>query len=193
MNMFKEQLKDAICNDDIEFLENNKAQYSIDERFPDEENDTLLMYSLCDAKSNSFRYLINNNADTTLENDEGENMIHCVVYSGKVDRMEGLLNLDNINHQTKQGVTPLLLAILLDKYDIAHFLIQKGADVHLSDEEMNMPIHVACNAGNIELVSVLIKMGVDLYSKTKKGNLPIAIAANKGHHDVVKLIYKNMY
>jgi ankyrin repeat protein len=150
------------------------------------------LYALSYESSNSFQYLINNNADVTLVNSEGENIIHSIVYSGEIDRMEGLLNVDNINLQTKEGVTPLLLAILLDKYDIAHYLINNGADVNIPDEDMNLPIHVASNAGSIELVSVFIKKGVDLFSKTKKGNLPIALAANNGHHDVVKSLFKNM-
>jgi len=152
--MFKEHLKDAICNEDIEFLERNKSQYSIDERFEDEDNDTLLLYSLGDNRNNIYQYFINNNADISLVNSEGENVIYSIVYSGKIERMDGILNLDNINHQTIEGVTPLLLAILLDKYEIANYLIKNGADIHIPDECMISPIHVASNAGNIELVSV---------------------------------------
>lgn len=193
MNISKERLKDAICNNDISFLETNKDYYSIDERFVDEDNDTLLIYSLSDGNSESFRFFMNNNADVNVVNSEGENVIHSIVYSGKVDRMEYFIDVNNINHQTNEGVTPLLLALLLDKYDIAKYLIDKGADVNIADNEMNLPIHVACYSGNKDLVSILLKKGVDLFSKTRKGNLPLAIAVNKGHHDIVKLIYKNMY
>ena len=43
MKNIDEKLKDAICNENIAFLEENKNNYSINHRFQDEDNDTLLM------------------------------------------------------------------------------------------------------------------------------------------------------
>ncbi|MGB5990052.1 MAG: ankyrin repeat domain-containing protein [Marinifilaceae bacterium] len=139
------------------------------------------------------RYFRNGGLKMILNTKDARRKAHDMMKSGSPDITKKTLNLDNINHQTIEGVTPLLLAILLDKYEIANYLIKNGADIHIPDECMNFPIHVASNAGNIELVSLLIKEGVNLFSKTRKGNIPIALAANNEHHDIVKLLFKNMY
>lgn len=41
MDDFKEILKDAICQENIAFLEENKDKYSMNDRFEDENNDSL--------------------------------------------------------------------------------------------------------------------------------------------------------
>lgn len=193
MDDFKEELKKAICNNDIAFLKKNRQRFSINDRFPDEDNDTLLLYSLSDSGSNTYEYFLEEKADITLVNDEGENVIHSIVFSGDIERIYRLINTDNINHQSKDGTTPLLLAIIMEKYDIAKVLIKGGADLNIPDNEKNLPIHMACWYGNMELVEELVNKGVNLLEKTSKGNLPLALAVNAGHNDIVKFLYKKIY
>jgi ankyrin repeat protein len=193
MDDFKEELKDAICNDDIAFLKKNRGKYTIDERFPDEDNDTLLLYSISDPGSNSYEYFLENNADVTLVNDLGENVIHSIVFSGDKERMLRLLNKDNINHQSKDGSTPLYLAILIEKYEMAQILIKGGADVNIPNYEKDSPIHLACYFGNMQMVQELVNSRANLFAKNDNGNLPFALAVNKGHDDIVRFLYKKIY
>lgn len=190
-----EKLKDAIINEDIAFLEANKYNYDINHRFRDEDNDTLLLYSLSDTGSNTFKYFLRNHADIMLVNDEGENIIHSLVYSGQVERMKYLLNQTHfdLNLQTKNGTSPLLLSVFLEKYDIFSFLLKNGANVNLPDNEGNMPIHIACYYGYMRMVKELLKYDANLTTKTLKGNLPLALAINEGQIEVVKFLYKKIY
>ncbi len=130
MNDIKERLKDAICNNDIHFLIENKNLYDIDERFEDENNDTLLLYSVSDAGSNMYSYFLENGANYNLSNDINETIVHALVFSGSIGRMHDILNKYrdiDIDKQTIELVTPLLLSISIEKYDIAKYLINKGA------------------------------------------------------------------
>ncbi|MGM9511852.1 ankyrin repeat domain-containing protein [Larkinella sp. GY13] len=191
----KEKLKDALCNNNLHFLEANKLKYSIDERFQDEGNDTLLLYSISDPNSNMYDYLLKREADITLVNDEGENIIHSIVYSGDNKRLEEILRSYhvNINHQSKDGVTPLLLAISLEKNKIAQTLIFAGADVNIADSEGIAPLHLACQFSDLDMVKLLLENGANLLKKTKKGNLPLALAANSEQVEIVKLLFDRMY
>ena len=137
------KLKDAICNNDIDFLEKNKNLYSIDTRFENEGNDTLLLYSISYEKSNVYKYLLHNNANFNLLNDDEENIIHAIVFSGDIKRLKEIIeNYDvNINHKSKDGSTPLLLAISLEKINIAELLINYGADVNIKDENVMEIFH----------------------------------------------------
>jgi len=193
----KEELKTAICNNDFEFLEKNKGAYIIDERFDDEGNETLLLYSLSDSGSNTYNFLIENGADITATNDEGENVIHSIVFSGDNERLKKILNdykgVVDINHQSKDGATPLLLAISLEKNELAITLIENGADVNVSDHEGMAPIHLASQSSDISLVKLLSKNGANLNLKTKKGNLPLALAVNGENDEIVKFLFKKIY
>ncbi|MCH6202169.1 ankyrin repeat domain-containing protein [Aquiflexum sp. LQ15W] len=193
MDDFKEILKDAICQENIAFLEENKDKYSMNDRFEDENNDSLLLFALSDSGSNSYKFFLKNKANIDALNNEGENVIHSIVYSGRKERFQGILNKKNINHQSNDGSTPLLLSIALEKTEIAQYLIEKGADINIPDNGGSTPLHLACYFGNIIIVSELIMLGANLKVKTKKGNLPLALAVNGGHDEIVKFLYNKIY
>lgn len=192
---FKEQLKVAICNNDIDFLERNSEIYNIDDRFEDENNDTLLLYSISDPNSCAFDFFLKKNANVSLVNDEGEGILHSIVYSGDVERLKEVLNnyKTDINCRAKDGATPLLLAISLEHLSIAHLLIEYGADVNIADDDGVTPLHLSVQLGNLRLVISLLGKGADLFAKSSKGNLPLALAVNSGHDDIVKYLYKKIY
>ena len=191
----KEKLKDAICNNDIDFLETNKNNYSINFRFEDEDNDTLLLYSISDPMSNVYDFLLNNNADITLVNNEGESILHAIVFSGDIERLKKIMSnyKPNINLQSKDGATPLLLAISLGKFEIANFLINSEADVNITDNEGISPLHLAVQTQSINLVNLLLQKEADIFSRTVNGNLALALAVNNGNFDIIETIYNKMY
>jgi len=193
MENIDESLKNAIVNCDVNFLENNK--YNINHRFKDEDNDTLLMYAISDDKTDIYKFFLKNKANIELVNDEGENILHSIVYSGDVNRLKFFL--DNykfdINSKSLEGVTPLLLSTLLGKLKIFDLLVDYKADVNLADNVGNAPLHIACNLGYVQMVYKLIELGANINLKTKKGNLPLALAINNDHHDIVKFLFPKYY
>lgn len=192
---FKEKVKDAICKNDIEFLDQNRGKYSIDDRFIDDGNDTLLLYSISDSKSTAYEYFLRNGADISLVNDDGENILHAIVYSGDVERLKKVLDSYEIdvNYQANDGSTPLLLAFSLEHLDIATILIGHGANVNVSDLDGITPLHLAVQLNNLLLVNMLVQNGANLKARTGKGNLPLALAVNAGNDDVVKYLYQKIY
>ena len=191
----KESLKDAICNDNFEFLEKHKSNYLIDERFEDEDNDTLLLYSISDESSKTYKFFLKENANIHLTNDFGEGIIHSVVYSGDLKRLKDITKnySININHKAKDGVTPLLLSISLKKKKLAEYLIMLGADVNLADENGIAPIHLVSQDNDKKFLKLLVENGSDVFFKTKKGNLPLALAVNNGNYDIVTFLYKKTF
>lgn len=190
-----EDLKNAICNNDINFLEQHKNSYNINERLVDEDNDTLLMYSISDSKSNVYEFFLRNNADVNLTNDEGENIIHAIIYSGDIKRLCYVMEnyKININHQSNDGATPLLLAISLENNEIVNTLIEYGSNVNLSDIEGLAPLHLAAQLSDLNIIKKLVTKGADLFTKTKRGNLPLALAVNRNEIDIIKYLYETMY
>ena len=198
MESFDEQLKDAIVTNDINFLDKNKNQYNINHRFADEDNDTLLSYAISDSKSDIYLYFLENGADILLLNNEGESIVHSIIYSGIKERLVKIVESDKfdfsyLNLQTNDGTSPLLLSVLLGKYDIFVYLLELNVDINLTDNEGNAPIHPACFLGHKNMVTELVNRGTNLHIKTHKGNYPLALAVNGDHDEIVKYLYKTIY
>lgn len=195
METFKESLKTALCNNDISFLEKNKEYYNINERFQDEDNDSLLLYTISDAGSNAYLYLLENGADINALNNEGEGILHAVVFSGDTSRIDYMLakyEID-INLRAKDGSTALLLALSLNCFDIAEALIKKGADVNIPDNDLVSPLHLAAEYGSLDIVVMLAENGAIVKNKTKNGNYPLALAINNDNNEIVNYLYDNFY
>jgi ankyrin repeat protein len=198
MDNFNELLKNAIIKNDIHFLETNKSKYDINYCFSDEDNDTLLLYAISDSGSESYIYFLKNGADIKMTNNEGENIFHSIVYSGDSKRLLSLLEIHpeaikQMNKPANDGTTPLLLSVLLNKYNIFKQLLDLGANVDLVDNMGNAPIHPACSMGYTNIVKELVNKGVNLRIKTVKGNYPMALAVNGDHYEIVKFLYSKIY
>ena len=195
--MIKEKLEekiiDAICSNDLVYFLQNRDKFNIDYRLKSENNDTLLLYSISDAESNIYRYFIENGANLQALNNVGENLLHSAIYSGLKERVFEIIDKVDIDKQSIDGTTPLLLAIGLEKEEIANHLIEVGVDINCQDQDGNRPIHLASYFGLFSVVKKLVDKGVEINVKTSKGNLPLALAVNEGHTEVVKLLYKLMY
>ena len=192
-NKFKEEVKNAICTNDLVFLLQNINENNINLRFSDEDNDTLLMYSISDKESNAYKFFLERNADLKVVNDDGENILHSAIYSGKIERVIEVIEYAELNKKSIEGTTPLLLSIGLENKTLANYLIDQGADINCSDNEGNSPIHLASYFGLTSVVKNLIINRADIYKKTSKGNLSLALAVNEGHKEIVEILYKQMY
>ena len=195
MENLDEKLKEAIVCNDINFLKKNRDRYDINHRFADEENDSLLLYAISDKGSETYRFFLDNGADTTLINDEGEGIIHAIVFSGIKERLLEFMknHTFDINAQTNDGTTPLLLSISIEKYEMAKVLIETGADINIGDNENIAPLHLASMVGNLEIVKLLMDKGANQYIKTDKGNYPLALAINGDHENVAKYLFAKFY
>jgi ankyrin repeat protein len=192
---FEEELKNAIVNEDVKFLDNHKNDYDLNLKFESEDNDSLIDYAISYKESNIYKYLLERNVSLDNINDKGENIIHSIVYSGCANRLIEVYNIKkiNLNHKSNDGTTPLILSVLLENFEIFKLLIELGANINLSDEDGNLPIHLACQFGHIEMVDILLEQGTKLFDKTENGNLPLALAVNENHIKIIKKLYDVMY
>jgi len=191
---FKKELKNPICNNNIGFLETNKSMYSINDRFEDEGNDTILLYSVSDPHSEAYEYFLENGANTDLTNDDGEGILHAIIYANDMIRLMKIAKYQlNINHQANDSSTALLLAISLGRFDLAKSLIKLGADVNIANNDGITPLHLAVQQPVLAIVKILFDAGSNVFLKTKQGNLPLALAVNAEFHVVIRFVYDKVY
>ena len=74
--------------------------------------------------------------------------------------------------------------------DIIKYLItEHGCDPALPDNDGNMPIHIACLGGQLNVVRYLVtEMKCNPKSPRKNGWTPLHLACNKGHMDIIKYL-----
>ena len=76
------------------------------------------------------------------------------------------------------------------KYNLetARFLVERGADVNLQDDEGELPLHVAVKEGNIDIVQFLLEQGSEVDVGDDCGSTPLLLAAEHGNVEASKLL-----
>ena len=142
-----ETLKSAICEDDIAFLQSNIDSYNINARFEDEDNDTLLLFAIGISQNKSYKFFLQNGADVYATNAQNENILHAIVYSGDINRLNFIIKQGyklNMDEKTMDGATPLLISIALRESNMAKVLINNGF-VATQDDEFNHVLQIYKN------------------------------------------------
>lgn len=86
------------------------------------------------------------------------------------------------------GQTALHLASVKGYIQVAHALLQAGADFLAVDGLGCTPLHLAASGGHIRLVKLLLENGADPTMVDNKGNYAATIAAFEDHYDVITLL-----
>src|SRR5262249_8448372 len=84
--------------------------------------------------------------------------------------------------------TPLHWAASAPSPEIAHMLVDRGADIDVTDRAKMTPLVVASISGSLPIVSELLGAGADPNVVVKKKDSALIWAAKKGHVEVVKAL-----
>jgi ankyrin repeat protein len=91
------------------------------------------------------------------------------------------------------GCSALIMALMRQRFDLAAYLIEQGADVnhkrpatHTPDRVRGQtPLWWAASHGHLELAQALIAKGADVNTPDHHGGTPLTQAASSGHLDMV--------
>lgn len=102
--------------------------------------------------------------------------------------------LQAINHGAPAlyGMAPLHIACFFDHLEVAHALLESGADTELRVEKTiakETSLHIAAGHGNGQMVRALLEKGADPNSIASNHlKTPLHVAASDGHVQVVKYL-----
>ena len=113
----------------------------------------------------------------------GYNAIHWAAGIGDVELLKYLLAEGaDINSRTKSGSTPLHIAILMRRPEIAALLISWKADTNAQNAQGFTPLHIAVLRNIQEMVQLLLQNSADASIPDAKGRKPAdwAVLKNEG-------------
>jgi len=115
--------------------------------------------------------------------------------SGKFDVVAHLLytHPEIVNEYANDGFTPLGLAAYFGQFEVARYLVLKGADVNLpSNNGFNVfPIHSAAAGNHTDIVKLLVTNGANVNVKQQAGVTPLHSAAQNGNPDMLILLLEH--
>jgi len=108
--------------------------------------------------------------------------------SGNMDMMKAIIEKfpEVVNPENETDWAPLIIALQLNKTDIAKLLIEKGANVNSSTEPT--PLYTAIMSGSSEMALLLIDKGAAIHFANNDGWTALHAACYQGKEDVVKVL-----
>ncbi|MEE9443648.1 MAG: ankyrin repeat domain-containing protein [candidate division Zixibacteria bacterium] len=161
----------------------------------DVDGDTPLMGAAIRGHSEIFKMLLSRGADVDILNINENGVLHYAAMGGSVEIVDLLLDRgQNINTQVAQnqgGFTPLIMAVFRNKQEVVKFLLEKGADIEISDSYGRTPLSIAVQENKQELVKFLLDKGADIENLDCYAYTPLYLARATGNVDMVQLLLDN--
>jgi ankyrin repeat protein len=115
--------------------------------------------------------------------------------AGKFDVVAHLLysHPDAVNDYADDGFTPLGLACYFGQFEVARYLVLKGADVNLpSNNGFNVfPIHSATAGNYTDIARMLVENGANVNVRQQAGATPLHSAAQNGNLDMLIMLLEH--
>jgi uncharacterized protein len=115
--------------------------------------------------------------------------------AGKFDAVAHLVynHPEAINFYAEDGFTPLGLACYFGQYEIARYLVLKGADVNLPSNNgfRVYPLHSAAAGNYTQIARMLIENNAQVNVKQQAGATALHSAAQNGNIDLLILLLEH--
>ncbi|XP_071104773.1 putative ankyrin repeat protein RF_0381 [Haliotis cracherodii] len=138
-----------------------------------------------------FECLVEEGADISVENVDGDNILHFACRGGNVEIVKYVLaqNIADINSKGDSEMTPVLIAATLEIEELSPLLIERGADLSVVNADGDNVLHLACRAGNEDIVKYVVSHGMEhITAKNKQGQTATMIARENGNLSITKLL-----
>ncbi len=117
--------------------------------------------------------------------------LHEAAANGHIAIAETLLERGaDINHQDKDGYTPLMRALYYPRVneEMVELLLEKGANPNIPTTEGKVPLLMALESGNVAVMQQLVDHGADVNVTDKKGKTALAIALEKRYPERIEVL-----
>ncbi|TAE73010.1 MAG: hypothetical protein EAZ85_08290 [Bacteroidetes bacterium] len=141
-------------------------------------------FSLALSQNNTeiIDYLIKKKININPKNNQNKTALHYVKSPKMADFF--LKKGFDINAKSKDGNTPLMIALIDNNQDLAKFFIENNADVQVQNISGNTALHLVTT---VETATLLLNKKANINLKNVQGNTPLHFADNV---EIAKLFYE---
>ncbi|XP_073367274.1 uncharacterized protein [Aegilops tauschii subsp. strangulata] len=158
----------------------------VDVNAADESGDTPLAYAIRAGAVNTFRYLLDHDANPDKPAGKGSTPLHWAATGGNCEIVKALLSKGaNVDALCELG-TPLHMAAFWKQDGALKILLDHHADCNMVCNTVYSPLLAALSTGSLNCVKLLIKAGADV--KGVGTVTPLIMAANNGLTDFYKCL-----
>ena len=151
---------------------------------------TVLTHAVKHGKMNVVEYLLKQGADPSITDQSNNLPLHHAADKRHLEIAKMLIEkkADTINVKGYVGATPLCVASSAGNLDMFQFLLNKGADANILDDNGYLPLHWACRKGYLKMIELLIDKKFNINAKGDRGFTALHHAAEHGHLEIVKIL-----
>ena len=110
------------------------------------------------------------------------------VMNGDTEKVEEIVNPENVNSKDENGRTPLMAAVYRNLTMTAEMLTKNGADVNAIDNEGFSVLYYSAVHGNFESTFLLYESGVKMDKNDPAFVNILEATREQGHDHIVELL-----
>ena len=125
-----------------------------------------------------------------VQNNNGFSPLIIATYSSNLQVAKYLLNIaEDINYQSPEG-TVLMAAIMRNNIEMVHLLLEKRANIEITNDNGDTPLMLALQFKNIEIIKLLLKNNANNTAIDKEGKTTFEYAVATKEDTIIQL-FKN--
>ncbi|XP_067661852.1 ankyrin repeat and protein kinase domain-containing protein 1-like [Haliotis asinina] len=151
---------------------------------------TAVMLAAENGHKDVVEMLIDKEADVSLVDETGDNVLHCACRGGHAEVVKYILSkkMVDINSLVHGKKTPTMVAIERQLDVVKYILSLNSVDINCKGRKKRTPVIVAAEQGHTEVVKLLVKHAANLLLRDENGDNILHRACYAGQLDVVKYI-----
>ncbi|XP_050302292.1 ankyrin repeat domain-containing protein 16-like [Anthonomus grandis grandis] len=155
-------------------------------------NHLLAREGILEGTDKIFEYLVSEGLEVSSKTKNGRTSLHIAALHGNIGLAPILLQYIDIDTRDGCGNTPLHEAILGQHINFVKILIERGADINATNNNMHSCLHLASSQNYIEGIHYLIAHVniTRINDQTKEGYTASHCAARNGHTLALELLSK---
>jgi ankyrin repeat protein len=141
---------------------------------------SLLEYAIKKHNKEASLFLLEKGADVNHQNEQGMNALMLILSNRLSFSLNDKLKFlpSDLNNQDKTGSTLLIYAVYFKDKELTQYLIKKGANLDIQNDNLRCALHYAAEHDNLPLLNLLLKAKANPNLVDSEDETPLLMSTN---------------